>query len=112
MQQFGKGVLGIQVLGPIGNIVSCDEDLGNRLATVHEELIPETHQFALTDGSQSLDLREVFRAARQLHVAQGDSDGAGRDDDDFVAIFLETAGCFYDCAEDGEEGFVGCLIYY
>lgn len=110
MQQLDKGVLSIQVLSPVGNIVAREQDLGNGLAPVHEELVPETHEFALADGSQCLDLWEVLWPAFHVHVAESDTNGARRDDDDLVSIFLQFARRFDNCAQDGEEGLMRLFV--
>ena len=88
MQQLDKGVLGIQVLRPVGNVVSCEQNLSDWLSSVHEQLIPKTHELALSNGGQGLDLRKVFRSAFHVHVAQSDANGARGSNDYAVSIFL------------------------
>lgn len=47
-----------------------------------------------------------------LHAPQAHADGAGRDNDDSVAIFPEFVGSLNYEGQVGEEGLVSLLIYY
>jgi hypothetical protein len=76
MDQLDESVLSVEVLSTVGNVVPCEQNLSDWLSSVHEQLIPETHELALSNGSQSLDLRKVFRSAFHVHVAQSDANGA------------------------------------
>jgi len=56
MQQLGERVLRIEILRPIRNVVSAEQNLCHRLPHVTKELIPHTHKFALSDCRKSLHL--------------------------------------------------------
>jgi len=99
VDQLDESVLRVEVLSAVGNVVSCEQNLSDWLSSVHEQLIPQTHELALSNGSQGLDLRKVFRSAFHVHVAQSDANGAGGDNDYAMPIFLEFAGGF----DDGRE---------
>ena len=88
MDQLDKCVLSIEVLSTVGDVVSCEQNLSDWLSPVHEQLIPETHELALTNGSQGLNLRKVFRSALHVHVAQSDANGARGYNDYAMSIFL------------------------
>lgn len=88
MNQLDKGVLSIQILCSVGDVISCEQDLGDGLPSVHKQLVPQTHELALSDSSQSLDLWEMFRSSVHHHVAESDANGARGDNDDAMSIFL------------------------
>lgn len=88
MDELDESVLGVEVLSAIGNVVSCEQNLGDWLSSVHEQLIPETHELALSNGSQGLDLRKMFRSAFQVHMAQSNTNGTRGYNDYAMSIFL------------------------
>jgi hypothetical protein len=75
-----------------------------------KELVPHGHELALAYSSQGLNLREVFGAAREIHLPEGHANGTRGADDDAVAIVTKGDGGFDDGREDGEEGFVGLFV--
>lgn len=77
-----------------------------------EQAVPYVHQAALADGSEGLELGKMFRPLVLLHAPQADANGAGRDNDDSVAIFLEFVGSLDYEGQVGEEGLVSLLINY
>lgn len=99
MEQLCKGVLCIEILRSVGYVASSEQNLGYRLTSVHEELIPQAHELALTDSSECLDFREMLRATGQTHVAKCQADSARRAYHHFVALFLKCACCFDDDRE-------------
>lgn len=88
MDELDEGVLGVEVLSAIGNVVSCEQNLGDWLSSVHKQLIPETHELALSNGSQGLDLRKMFRSAFHVHVTQSNANGSRGYNDYAMSIFL------------------------
>lgn len=68
-------------------IVPGEEDLGDGLLQVAEQAVPYVHQAALADGGEGLELGDMFWPLVPLHAPHADADGAGRDNDDAVAIF-------------------------
>lgn len=81
----------------IGDIVTGEENLGNGLVHVVEQAVPETHETALTDGSQSLELSKMLGALVNIHAAKTNTDGSGGDDDNSVALLAEL-----DCSVDNQ----------
>lgn len=77
-----------------------------------EQAVPYVHQAALADGSEGLELGNMFWPLVLLHAPQADANGAGRDNDDSVAIFLEFVGSLDYEGQVGEEGLVSLLINY
>lgn len=97
---------------PVCNVIPREENLCHGLAHPLEQVIPQSHQLALSNGRQSLHLREMFRTSRKAHGTEGCSDGTGRDNDHFVAILPQGDGSLDDEGEDGEERLVGFLVDY
>ena len=52
----------------------------------------------------------MFRSSRETHLAESGANGAGRDNDDFVAIFAEGDGSLDYKSESGEEWLVCSLV--
>lgn len=54
-----------------------------------EQTVPKTHETALADGSQSLELSKMLGALVNIHAAETNTDGSGGDDDNSVALLAE-----------------------
>lgn len=76
-----------------------------------EKAVPDIHQATLANGSKGLQLGEVLGTLLLIHAAQAYANGAGRDDDDAVAIFAQLVGGLDDEREVGEERLVGLFVY-
>ena len=94
-----------------------------------KQAVPEAHQAALANGCEGLPLSAVYcvvhhvddaRTYLQLgqvlwplldvHPPQADADGAGRDDDDLVAILSQLHGRLDDGRQDGEERLMALFV--
>lgn len=75
-----------------------------------EQTVPKAHQPALADGSEGLQLGEMLGPLVDIHAAQANADGAGRDNDNFVAIFPQLHCRLYYGRQDGQKRLVGLLI--
>lgn len=76
-----------------------------------EQAVPYVHQTALADGSQGLELGNMFWTLLPLHAPHADANGAGRNDDDAVAIFPQLVGSLNYEGQVGKERLVGLFIY-
>ena len=93
----------------IGDIVTGEKDLGNRLVHVVEQTVPETHETALADGSQSLELSKMLGALVNIHAAKTNTDGSGGDDDNSVALLAELDSSVDNKSQNRQERLV-CLF--
>lgn len=75
-----------------------------------EQAVPHAHQTALANSSESLQLGQVLGALLRVHAAEADANGAGRDDDDAVAIGAEGVCCLDDEREVGEQRLMRLLV--
>jgi hypothetical protein len=98
----GGTFIRITQLAHIGNITSCQEDLGNGLHEMGEQAVPETHQSALTDGCKGLQLGEMFWSLIDVHPPEPNTNGSRRDDDDLVPIFPQFHSRFHYRRQDGK----------
>ena len=99
VEEFDEGVLSIEVLRAVGDVVACEQDLGDGLAHLREQVVPHAHQLALAHCRECLNLREMFWSSLHVELAQGHADGARGAEDDAVAIATEA-----DCSlNDGRE---------
>ena len=94
----------------VGDIAPRQQDLGDGLAEVGKQAVPETHEAALADGCEGLQLRQVLGPLLDVHPAQADADSAGRDDDDFVAILSQLDGRLDDGRQDGEQRLMALFV--
>lgn len=108
----GPGPAGVLSVTHICYVVPSEEDLGDRLLQVSEQAVPDVHEATLAYGGEGLQLGEVLGPLVLLHATEADADGAGRDEDDAVAILAQLVGGLDDEREVGEEGLVGLLVHY
>lgn len=93
-------------------VVAGKENLRDWLLQVAEQAVPYVHQTALADGSEGLELGNMFWSLVPLHAPHADANGARRDKDDPVTIFPEFVGSLDYERQVGEQGLVSLLIYY
>lgn len=94
----------------IRNVVPREQNLGHGLSKVTKQVVPQADQPALTDGRQGLKRRQVLWSVIHLHPQQADADGAGRHDDDAVAILSQLDGRLDDERQDGQQRLVRGLV--
>jgi hypothetical protein len=88
IQQLKKRILGILILRPVRNIIPRQQDLCNWLIEMSEQLVPQTHQPALSNSCQCLHFGKMFGSFLNVHSAQSNADGARRDKDDSMSILV------------------------
>lgn len=79
---------------------------------MREQLIPQTYEAALSYSGQSLFFLELPRPSAHLHATKANSNCAGGDNDDLVAIFTKGNRGFDYKRKDGKVRFMGFFVDY
>ena len=77
LQQTVQGVGKVETPGIVGSIVAGDQQLGNRVVVLAEQLVVCIHQLTLTHSGGGLFGQDVFRPLPQSQLAHAHADGAG-----------------------------------
>lgn len=90
-QQPEQCVLKIETPVIAVEIITRKQDLRNGVIVFAKQTVIGVHQFALTDRSRGLLAGHVIRPGGETKLSDTHSDGAGRNENDFVAGILQIA---------------------
>ncbi len=89
-QQRADGGAGIEVAAARFRVVDGDEDLSGGDVLRAERLVPGPRQRDLADGGSGLAFLELQGAGAQVEDGAAHGDGAGGNNEDFVAVLAQA----------------------